>query len=184
MLSRFFRQSRTASVLGALLLGVSTIIAASGTVAASAAPATTRPTAPRPHFGGTHNGPASIADCPSNWACGFAKKDYDGGFGEWQGTNSNFNNFSSGGDCYYESDGSGTAGPFNNGSWNDCISSSVNNLTGTETIYWFPNSGCAGDNLAQANGATFQNLANRTQSDGNSWDDVISSDHVDSDGTC
>ncbi len=118
--------------------------------------------------------PDDFDNCPATYACGFADANFKLGPGKWQDTNPNFNDFSSDGACYYP----GTAGMYNNGSWNDCISSVVNNLSSNETIYWYPNAHCAGDDLALGDGVAFSDLAAHYQSNGNSWNDVISSDAV------
>lgn len=158
-------------------MAVLSLLAAGGQAISQASPVVHHPvTAIKGHF---ENAPATTS-CSSGFACGWANANFGNGPGMWQQANPDFHAFDSNGAC-----NSQTAGQFSNGTWNDCISS-LKNSSGN-TFFWFANDHCPGGAagaLTETNGEEFTDLVGQKQENGNTWNDVISSDNVNSTNSC
>lgn len=153
-------------------------LVAGGQAISEASPAVHHPVSfMKGHF---ENAPSRVTSCQSGFACSWASAQFQFGPGLSQDPNPDFHDFGSNGAC-----NSMTSGQFSNGTWNDCISSLKNNSG--NTFFWFASDHCPGGAagaLTETNGEQFTDLVGQHQENGNTWNDVISSDNVNSTGSC
>jgi hypothetical protein len=121
---------------------------------------------------------SGLDGCESGWACGFASTGFSGGPAMFQQTNDTFTIFTSKQNgVTFCIPGNSAAKDDTNDSWNDCISSVVDNMAAS--ITWYENINCAsggGTSLNIDQGTTVDNLTALN------LNDVFSSDFVGGDG--
>jgi hypothetical protein len=104
------------------------------------------------------NASAAPAGCSATYLCIYPDPGYSGGFGEFSGNNTNWNDYTT------------SKNNCGNGTWNDCVSAAYNDGTSC-TVWLWTNAGYTGRSLSIARGTGYSNLASVN------FDDTTSSNH-------